>query len=331
MTPSARPPTYTLLLTGGGARGLAHVGALRALEREGLPPAAVVGVSMGAIVGAVYALNPDWYRRLLDVDLDRFHHPHPLRSDDALLAGLRVPVRVGRVLRAMVAGWGIGAPHAAHMREVLAELTLGRDLADGPLPLRVTATDLGSGRRVAFGSGDAAERLYASAALPGVFPPLERGGRQLVDGGISDNAPVDLARGLAPGPVVVVDVTPPLGTNGNGAGDDGSGGAPGNGAHALLRALRINLDALTRRQLRSADLVLRPEVPFGTLEFEKRRVAVAAGIRAVRTARPELRRLLASPGDRRAASPATGGDADPRFVPPTGTAIRTPTPTRLRA
>ena len=277
---SATHAPFSLVLTGGGARGLAHIGVLRALEHAGLFPSAVVGVSMGAIIGAVYALNPNWYDHLTEVDLSVFSQPSRWQ-ERSVTERISVLLSVRQLLRGMVLSWGAGTRHAPRMRSLLHELTLGRALEESPLPLAVTATDLGNGERVVLTSGDAGVALYASAAIPGVFPPLKRRGRLLADGAFVDNAPVDVARDLLPGPVVAVNVCPPL-----------EAGELGSGAAVLKRALSINLNYLMWQQLRRADLVIQPGVPFGTLEFEHRREGVAAGVSAVREGKSELHALL---------------------------------------
>lgn len=279
---------FTLVLAGGGARGYAHVGVLRSLERRGWRPSALVGVSMGAVVAATYALNPDWYRSLLASEVGWLHGP-PLRAGDGGPPSFSGRARrlwdYGRATLAMTSGWGT-VPDGGPARELLRSLTLGRDLAGGRVPVAVCATDLRTGERVALREGDAAEAVYASSALAGVVPPLERGGALLADGAYTDLAPVDVARAFGHPLVVAVD-----------PGQDRFAGDLGNGLQALVRAFEICHTQHARLRFAEADLVLRPDFrrTVDVLEFEARRECVAAGIRAVRARREALRGLLATP------------------------------------
>lgn len=281
---------FTLVLGGGGARGFAHVGVLRALEAYGLRPAAIVGVSMGAVVATTYALREDWYSALLAMDTRAF--PHPFRTVGGSLAPMRA--RLGRFLgythamRDMFLGWGIGIHALFSGARLLRELTLGRNLENGRVPVAVCATDLRSGRRVVFRSGSASAAAYASSALAGVLPPLRRGDQLLCDGAYADIAPVDVARSFGHPLVIAVD-----------AGQPQASTEVQNGFQVLTRALEIC--SLTHAHLRfeQADFVLRPRFhrAIHTLDFSTRRECVAAGVRSVRqNSAVLLRRLRAVPG-----------------------------------
>jgi NTE family protein len=192
--PSHRP--FTLVLAGGGARGLAHVGVLRALERAGFVPSAIVGVSMGAIVGATYALNPHWYRAFVGADLSGL--PRYARHEGRRArARLRRLAAEGRYLRHLLRAWGPLTPAVHAIMDLLDGLTLGKDLGEVRLPFAAVATDLRSGQRIVMREGRAAEAVYASSALAGVLPPAQHNGSLLADGAYADVAPVDVARSLA--------------------------------------------------------------------------------------------------------------------------------------
>lgn len=275
---------FALVLAGGGARGFAHVGVLRGLERLGYAPSALVGVSMGALVAAGWALRDDWYPVLMGMETHAF--PRPLRPRDGTGSWrerYRSWIAFARAGRDMFLGWGVGAPAVAAGEAMLRHVTAGRRLEDGRVPVAVAATDLRSGARVVLTSGDAAEAVYASAALAGVLPPRPHGDHLLADGAYADVAPVDVARGFDLPVVLAVDPSQSLQSH-----------EPLTGYEALLRAVEIC--QLTHAHLRyaEADLVLRP--PFrrtiDTLEFNARRECVAAGVRAVRQRRQELWTLL---------------------------------------
>ena len=285
---------FSLVLAGGGARGFAHVGVLRALERRGLAPAALVGVSMGAVVAATYALREDWYAALLAMDTRAF--PRPLRHP-----GGRPRWPWERVLPFlayfhagvdMFLGWGLGQHALRAGQAMLADLTRGRNLEDGRLPVAVCATDLRSGSRAVLRRGRAAQAVYASSALAGILPPLEHEGALLCDGAYADLVPIDVAREFGHPVVVAVDPGQRLET-----------GEVRNGFQALARAVEICHLQHAHLRFAGADVVLRPAFRrlIDTLEFGGRRECVAAGARAVRAAFPRLRALLAGASTIRAA------------------------------
>lgn len=280
-----RHKAFAVVLSGGGGRGLAHAGVLRALIHDGYRPAALVGVSMGAWVAATYALNDDWYRALVQMDTTRFPTV-PRTHRPSLRARVRAGAAAVRLGLDMVTGWGTGSRFLAADWGLLARLTRGGRLEDGRVPVAAIATDLCSSRRAVLTSGRADEAIYASSALAGYLPPLERDGAQLADGGYIDLAPVDVARALGVEAVLAVDPDQP-----------GPVGRLRNGLEATMRAVDICNREHTRLRLEAADLVLRPRFPerIETLDFNHKRVCAAAGIRAVRSARDALRRILPDP------------------------------------
>lgn len=267
-----------LVLSGGGARGFAHVGVLRALNHLGIYPDVIVGVSMGATVGATYALNEDWYDALIDMDISGFP-PLPDFSSPGMINYVKNLRVAQKAISGMYFGWGVGQPTADWGRAVLTKLTLNKSLEAGRIPVFATATDIESGARVVFGSGPATDALYASAALAGILPPAEIGGRTLVDGGYCDLAPVDVARDAGADVVIVVDAATNLVQQ-----------RPANGVQAMIRALEICQNEHTHLRFKSADLVVRPvfDPPVGVLEFRHKRRCAAAGTRAVLRSRADI-------------------------------------------
>jgi NTE family protein len=175
-------------LGGGGAKGSAHIGALRVLEREGFHIQAVSGTSAGAIVASLYAFGykPDEIQRLMSM-ADHSSLFTRDRKDGPSWMGIR------------------------GLHEVLDEALGDCCFEDLRLPCAVTAVDLDSAERLILGRGRVLEAVLASIALPGVFPPRHLGGHTLVDGGVMDPVPVSVARLLKPGlPVVAVALSAPL-------------------------------------------------------------------------------------------------------------------------
>jgi len=275
---------FALVLAGGGARGLAHAGVLRALEHYGFYPSGIVGVSMGAMVGVSYGLNLDWFQALLKMDTGRF--PQPI---GALKSGVREQLRTlvakERFVQDMLFGWGVGSKAQSQGQKILRELTQNGHIEDARLAVAAVATDLLTGQRVVMRRGNAAEAAYASGALAGILPPhITDDGQLLADGAYTDIAPVDVAREMGAEVVIAVNL------------DQSKERQPtiGNGLQALMRALEICHYQHAHLRFAAADLVLRPPFPFSidTLDFSQKRVCVAAGVQAVRSALPELRELL---------------------------------------
>lgn len=313
--PPHRP--FALVLSGGGARGIAHAGVLHALEHDGLRPSAIVGVSMGAIVGATYALNPNWYADLISLDLAAL--PGITRAEGGTpRARFRALLASERAVRNMLLGQGAWAGAEAPIRALFDGLVLGKDLEEGRIPVAAIATDLRSGRRVILDRGRAADAMYASAALAGVLPPQPQGDALLADGGYADMAPVDVARRLGAEVVLVVDASPDL-----------EAPEPRNGFQVFLRAMAVTHQQHARRRFEEADVVIRPHFafPIDTLDFRHMRHCVAAGIGAVRSAREELAALLQVHAKPRPASPISlraaaspnherAGEGAPIMTPP---------------
>jgi NTE family protein len=280
---------FTLVLAGGGARGFAHVGVIRALEHEGLHPSGIVGVSMGAIVAATYSLRDDWYSALRSVDTGGF--PQDVHGEpDRTRLGPRIRAAVGKAHTAwnMLTGWGAPESVKEAGDAVLRDLLGARLLEEGRVPVTVCATDLLSGSRVELDSGPASDAVYASSALAGVLPPVKSSGRLLVDGVYSDIAPVDIARAMEAPVVIAVDAGQ----------SSGSEAEINNGLQAVLRAMEICHLRHADLRMGEADFVVRPLFSrhIDVLDFGARRECMVAGVRAVRRASPDIQALLRGTG-----------------------------------
>ncbi len=219
--PGAERPRIGLVLSGGGARGAAHIGVIRALEEMKIPIDAVAGTSMGAVVGGLYAAGlsgdeiEEVFRTLDWKDLFQDRAPRKdlvyrrKQDDRSFLAsgGLGIRADDGVVLP-------LGLVQGQKITQVLRTSTMRvadvQDFDRLPTPFRALATDLETGDAVVLRSGDLATVLRASMSAPGVLAPVEIGGRLLVDGGVVDNLPVDLVKEMGVDIVIAVDVSFPL-------------------------------------------------------------------------------------------------------------------------
>jgi NTE family protein len=193
--PLTHPPRTVLVLGGGGMKGIAHIGVWKALEESGLRPDAIVGTSMGAIIGAGLAGGLGW-RGLADV-------AHKLTKDDIVEINRR-SIWLGGVRESAVFD-------GDHFLGYLKRMLPVQEFSELELPLRVNAVSLVTGEEVWFGLGaregvPLAEAIYASCALPIYFPPARVDGDYLVDGGVVDVMPVKYAAEWGADRIIAVDV-----------------------------------------------------------------------------------------------------------------------------
>lgn len=275
--------SFGLVLAGGGARGMAHVGALRALNHLGYSPSVIAGVSIGALVAATYSLNPNWYLDLREMDVTGFP-TLPEFKTRGVTERLKSFALVGRELRSLTFGWGIGEHTVEWGRSVIENLTLGKQLEQGRVQTLLSATNILTGERIIKTKGNAVDAVYASSALAGILPPLREGSHLLVDGGYSDSSPVDIVKQTGVDCVIILDPGQRL-----------SDHTPSNGLEVFLRSIEITHKAFSRSRYEHADLVLTPHfgAQVGLFDFEHKRRCIAAGAYAVRQAAPRLRALLA--------------------------------------
>jgi len=217
--PAARP-RICLVLSGGGARGLAHIGVLKVLAQLKVPIDCVAGTSMGAIVGGLYASGEtaaqieatvrtvDWQEAFRDRPPRRDLAFRRKQDDRNFLVRLPIGLKHGEFLLPK------GLIQGQKLEETLRRLTLPYGSVTSfdrlPTPFRAVATDLETGKAVILDRGDLAEAMRASMSAPGVFAPVDDHGRLLVDGGLTENLPIDVARAMGADVLIVVDVGFPL-------------------------------------------------------------------------------------------------------------------------
>lgn len=200
-------PKWGLVLTGGGARGLAHIGVLEVLDAHGLVPDIIVGASMGAIVGGLYAagMTPKEMKALarelsLEKVISRRARSFVLKNRNAFFDYVLLEVQRQRLTRAVsVRGKD---KIECYLRSIVGNVRI----EDLPVPFACNALDLVSGKEHVFRKGPLARAIRASMSLPVVMEPVRFGRMVLVDGGLADNAPVRIARELGAGRVVLSDV-----------------------------------------------------------------------------------------------------------------------------
>ncbi|HET7199958.1 MAG TPA: patatin-like phospholipase family protein [Burkholderiales bacterium] len=252
-------PVIAFVLGSGGARGFAHAGALRVLDEAGIHADMVVGTSAGSLAGALYAGG--------------------IRGDALVDTALAVQRRqlVDFVFpnRGFIEGDKLQSYIDGALR--------GRLIEELDLPFVAVATELGTGRLVAFNRGDVGMAVRASCSVPAIFQPTPIEGREYIDGGLVSPVPVRIARSMGATLIIAIDVSRQPAEQGD----------LGSTAAMLSHAFVVMEHALAQEETRLADIVIRPDlagVPATDLAARGR--AIAAGEEAARAVLPQIRRLI---------------------------------------
>lgn len=293
-------PKVALVLSGGGAMGIAHVGAILELERLGIRPDLIVGTSMGSIVGGLYASGmsgAELKQAVETMNWDAIFDATPPRSGLTFRqkqqeADFPVKASVG------VVGTRLRTPEALvsdanlllQLRRLLGARAAVPTFDDLPIPFRAVATDIETGDKVVLDRGELAGAMRASMSVPGVFAPYRLGGKSLVDGGMADNVPIDVARDLGADIVIVVATQTPL--------------AKGENVRSVPQVLGQTVTLLIlaneRQQLatvKASDVLIKVDAHgLGAADFKKGAALIAAGREAAVAQEPGLRRVAALRG-----------------------------------
>ncbi len=296
-----RRPKIGLVLSGGGARGVAHIGALKALEQLHVPIDYIAGTSMGAVVGGLYAsgMSPDamehwfaeadWRYLLSDTPPRESRSFRDKERDRQLNQNLEIGIsRAGEVQ--LPVGFISGQKLLVSLRELTLPVRHIHDFDRLPIPFRAIATDLSTGEKVVLRNGNLADAMRASIAAPGVFTPFDIAGRSLVDGGLSSNLPIDTVRAMGADIVIAVDVRPEL-----------------KSSEELQSAVAVTnqmLDILIQRDtfaqirtLRSGDVYVRLDLPgASSVDFEGAVKNIPVSYEKTLTQADQLRHLALSSG-----------------------------------
>ncbi|HWP98513.1 MAG TPA: patatin-like phospholipase family protein [Syntrophomonadaceae bacterium] len=255
----ATRPRVGLVLGAGSARGLAHIGVIQVLEENHIPFDFIVGCSIGAMVGGIYAAGADI--TLLDKMIECM--------DTSLLFDFRLP--------------RMGFMEGKRLQYFLDLMTKNKAFADLQIPLIAVATDLISGQRVLIEEGSVSEAIRASISIPGVFRPVLRDGMVLVDGAVTDRLPVEVARSRGADIIIAVEV------NYTHAREVVINNA--------MDVILTSLDIMQKPQFdlisKQADILIKPEVGhFSSRDFNKSRLLVDLGRSATEAKLDELRQII---------------------------------------
>lgn len=287
-------PRLGLALSGGGARGIAHVGLLQRFEEEGYPVTSITGTSIGALVGSLYAVG--YSPREIEALFARVDFERAFLDTLRRLPGETLDEQEQRSGSPVILDWDTGGwrltqgVSGVHVQRTLEGLFIrASHFSQGRfdafrVPLRVVATNLQTGVGRAFAEGELAEAVRASMAVPGGFKPVMIQGQPWVDGALVENLPVGLAREAFPDDfIVALDVSSPLNER-----------QAGNALSIAARSLDLTIERRQWESRRAADFLLRPplgEVPFTSYKDRLPKL-IEAGRAAFDAAKPALDRAL---------------------------------------
>ncbi|MGH9498716.1 MAG: patatin-like phospholipase family protein [Terriglobales bacterium] len=275
-----RRPRIGLVLSGGGARGLAHVGVLLWMEEHRIPVDYIAGTSMGGLVGAFYATGataPEMRKFIEAIDWDDVLLSEPpydqlsyRRKEDHRDYQVEIPLGLDHGLSApngFNPGHGIGLL----LDRIVLNYSGLPTFDDLPIPFRCVATDLLKAKPLTLHDGSLAQALRATMAAPGVFTPVDRDGTVLADGGLMDNIPTDAAQAMGANLIIAVDVGTTLGEKAS--------------LNSISGVLTQTLDVMTidndQRSLRLADIVVTPDLErYNVTDYDQASAIISLGYQA---------------------------------------------------
>jgi NTE family protein len=268
-----REPRIALVLGGGAARGFAHIGVIRVLEQERIPVDLVVGTSVGSLIGALYASEKSSF----DLEWTAFQ----LQQDDLFDF---------RLLNTVT---GMGYARGDRLEAFVREKVKHDAIEKLKVPFAAVATDLNWGQRVVMDRGSVARAVRASSAIPGIFEPVSHMGKLLVDGGVIDNIPIDVAREKGAEVVIAVDISEDVGNT-----------KITNLLDVILQSTNIMFAENVAHRKQGADVLVQPDVRgIGMLDFTQKKRAMQSGMDATRAAMPRIRAAIDAWKAKQAARP----------------------------
>lgn len=254
-------PTLALVLGGGGARGFAHLGVLKALEEAHIPIDLIVGTSAGSLMGGIYAANPH---------IDAITHTL-MRSS------------YGDFLDFSFSGATCGPIPGKQFQGYIDACTKGKRFEDLKIPFIAVAADLNTGKTIAIQNGSVSIAIHSSCAIPMLVRPVEFKNATLVDGGLTDPIPVDIAHRFHPKIIIAVNICSDIDKH-----------FKLSASNIICQSLDLMTCRLTQYTLKGADIIIRPCVgTVSIFDLSKKQQLYKAGLIAGRKAIPEIKRLLA--------------------------------------
>jgi len=262
-----------LALSGGAARGLAHVGVLDVLQKEGIPIDMIAGTSSGAVMGAVYASGQDT-SKMIENALDAGWKRIPMIDPSFPKTGFIKGRKIKNLLSSFLGG---------NIR-----------FSDLKLPFACVATDIDTGEEIVINSGSVSDALRASISIPGIFTVVKREGRYLVDGGLTTPVPVNVVKQMGADFIIAVNVNPDVSDRmGKTSQERVRAHKEPNIFQIMMQSIYITTYSLARTSLIDADIVIEPDLTnIGAGDFSKAQELITRGQQAAQNAIPEIKRKL---------------------------------------
>ena len=264
-TPQAKKadPKIAVVLGGGSAKGFAHVGVLRVLEKERIPIHMIVGTSVGSLIGGIYASNPDSFQ----------------------LEWAAFKINKGDMLDYSIVASKLGPVPGMRLESFVEQNAKVKKIEDTKIPFYPVATDLNTGETVTLEKGSLARAIHASSAIPGIFIPVSFGNRTLVDGGVTGNIACDIARSKGADIVIAVNLQKDIKDYDISSVVD-----------VIAQSISIMMHENTKTKLRYADIVIEPDIKGVSLfDFSKKKTIMEEGIKATEKAIPGIKALIGKP------------------------------------
>jgi NTE family protein len=256
--PPRKPARIALVLGAGASKGFAHIGVLKILEANNIPVHMIVGTSAGSFVGSLYAYGFNAFQ------LQKMS----LAIEKSDIVDLTIPEN--------------GFIKGEKLEEYINRMVNNTPIEKMRIPFYAVATDLLNGQEVVFGKGNTGTAVRASCSIPGIFRPVNIGGRLYADGGIVSPVAVEAARRMGADVVIAVDISSEV---------DNS--IPQNTLETILKSINIMYSKIAGHQLATADIVIRPKVSFiGSADFDKRHEAVIEGEKAAIENLPKIKNMI---------------------------------------
>ena len=254
-------PKIALVLGGGSAKGFAHVGVIRALEQEKIPIHMIVGTSVGSLIGAIYASNPDSFElewKAFKIERNDVLDPSLIYSKFGPVQGVRLENFVDQTVKT-------------------------KRIEDTRIPFYPIATDLNTGETIVLEKGSVAKAVRASSAIPGIFVPVTFDNRVLVDGGVTNNIACDVAKSKGADIVIAVNISRDIReANINSLID------------IVGQSAAIMMHEASKNKLQHADIVIEPNTKgVDMFDFTQKKFLMDEGIKAAKQAIPRIRDLIA--------------------------------------
>jgi NTE family protein len=259
-TPAVKKqPKIALVLGGGAAKGFAHVGVIRVLEQEKIPIHMVVGTSVGSLIGALYASNPNSF------DLE----------------WLAFKIDRNDILDFSIVYSRMGPVQGERLENFVEQNLKTKRVEDTKIRFYPVATDLNTGETVTLEKGSLAKAVHASSAIPGIFVPVTFGTRTLVDGGVSDNVACDIARAKGADIVIAVNLQ-----------RDVKNYQIDSLVDIIAQSVSIMMRETTKGKL-ACDVLIEPDIKgVSMFDFTQKKQLMEEGIKAAKNAVPKIRLLL---------------------------------------